>query len=347
MDQAMLHGVNLTGWLVLEPWVTPSLFAASGAFDEQGLEEALCEDDFAVMVRTHRETFITERDFFQIADRGFNAVRLPVPWSVFGKDGPMPGADAGCIEYVDRAFCWAEAAGVEILLLLGSLPGDTRDLSALANVISIGSNLRQPVIDVVARLAARYAERSSFIGVEPLDEPVVQRRHGFSVTPGVPMHTLRNFYRDCYEAVRDEAGTVPAVVLACGGAPDLGNLFMAQARYNNVWLDLHLFHYNDAVDAAGPAGARSLVKRSAAAVARASRSHLPVVVGEWSSALPVGTATPTPEGQRAMERVYASAQIQAFTRAHGWFFQTWKTENKLSAWDARVALASFERGMFS
>ena len=37
---------------------------------------------------------------------------------------------------------------------------------------------------------------------------------------------------------------------------------------------------------------------------------------------------------------------QAFRDASGWFFQTWKTENKLSAWDARVALSSFERGMF-
>lgn len=24
-----LHGVNLSGWLVLEPWVTPSLFAGA------------------------------------------------------------------------------------------------------------------------------------------------------------------------------------------------------------------------------------------------------------------------------------------------------------------------------
>ena len=29
-----LHGVNLSGWLVLEPWVTPSLFAGTGAFTE-------------------------------------------------------------------------------------------------------------------------------------------------------------------------------------------------------------------------------------------------------------------------------------------------------------------------
>ena len=124
------------------------------------------------------------------------------------------------------------------------------------------------------------------------------------------------------------------------------NLFMAQSRYRNVWLDLHLYHYNDVVDASGPSGTRRLVERSSDAIARARRSGLPVVVGEWSSSLPVGAGTPTPEGLKAMERVYAAAQIQAFRDASGWFFQTWKTENKLSAWDARVALSSFERGMF-
>ena len=33
MAQRALHGVNLTGWLTLEAWVTPTLFADSGALD--------------------------------------------------------------------------------------------------------------------------------------------------------------------------------------------------------------------------------------------------------------------------------------------------------------------------
>ena len=36
----------------------------------------------------------------------------------------------------------------------------------------------------------------------------------------------------------------------------------------------------------------------------------------------------------------------AFGGCAGWFFQTWKTEGRLSSWDARVALSSFETGMF-
>ena len=37
MASNTLHGVNLTGWLTLESWVTPELFAEAGALDEEQL----------------------------------------------------------------------------------------------------------------------------------------------------------------------------------------------------------------------------------------------------------------------------------------------------------------------
>lgn len=346
VEHKMLYGVNLAGWLVPEPWVTPSLFATTGAFDDRGLLDALGAERYHKVVGLHRETFITEQDFRQIADRGYNAVRLPVPWTVFGKEGPMPGVSEQCIDYVDSAVTWAEAANLKIMLVLGDIPGGNEIPEALGSVIGMGSRLRKPVIEVCARLAARYADRSCFLGVEPLDEPVAQKRQGFTMSPGVPLHILRNFYRDCYEAIRGQAGEGPTVILSTAGRTDGWSLFMAQGRYKNVWLDVHPYHYNDLVDAAGPAGIRQLVDSSVAAIEKVSRSGLPVVVGEWSAALPVSSATPTPEGRLAMERVYASVQIQAFRQTEGWFFQTWKTETRLTAWDARVAFSTFERGMF-
>ena len=41
MADGTLHGVNLTGWLSLEPWVTPELFAEAGALDEDALLKGL------------------------------------------------------------------------------------------------------------------------------------------------------------------------------------------------------------------------------------------------------------------------------------------------------------------
>ena len=55
----------------------------------------------------------------------------------------------------------------------------------------------------------------------------------------------------------------------------------------------------------------------------------------------------TPEGRIALERIYASEQLDAYGGLPAWFFQTWKTSGLLASWDARLALATFERGMLS
>ena len=49
-----LHGVNLSGWLVLEPWVTPSLFAGTGAFTELELAGSIEPGRYRDMIERHR-----------------------------------------------------------------------------------------------------------------------------------------------------------------------------------------------------------------------------------------------------------------------------------------------------
>ena len=108
MAQRALHGVNLTGWLTLEAWVTPTLFADSGALDESALIGSIGRDEYRRRLEAHRSGFVRQADFNQIAARGFNAVRLPVPWYVFGTDGPRPGPFVGCLAQVADAFDWAD-----------------------------------------------------------------------------------------------------------------------------------------------------------------------------------------------------------------------------------------------
>lgn len=343
-SRQVYHGVNLSGWLVLETWVTPSLFAGTGAFDEPSLANAMDSDRYANMLAHHRDTFVTERDFLKIAARGYNSVRLQVPWFVFGEQGPMPGPSAGCLSYVDAAFDWAEAAGIDVLLDIASAPGT--DPSSPASFFGDVESFRSAVLDVTGGLCARYAERENFLGIEPIDEIQGRARRGFSITEGVPPHLLRNFYREAYEVVRAAAGPRPVFVVNDAGIPASWRAFMAPKRYVNVWLDSHVYHYAESMNASGPTGVRRLVDESAAYLGQARRSGLPVMVGEWSAALPLADAGMTPEGRIALERVYSAGQMSAFAGSAAWFFQTWKTEGRLSSWDARVALSSFEKGMF-
>ena len=142
-------------------------------------------------------------------------------------------------------------------------------------------------------LAARYAERRAFFGIEPLDEVVVQRRRGLTVVPGMPLPHLRNLYRDAYEAVRSVAGKRPVVVLSDADRSGSWRRFMAGSRYENVWLDTHLYRFAEHTAATGPPGARLLVEESRRELEAARESGLPVMVGEWSAALPVTGASMT------------------------------------------------------
>ncbi|MBO7674359.1 MAG: cellulase family glycosylhydrolase [Atopobiaceae bacterium] len=343
MFDRALHGVNLTGWLSLESWVTPELFAGTGSLGERGLIYTLGVDIYHDLVNEHRATFITEEDFRLIARRGFNAVRLPVPWYVFGEQGQEIGPYVGCADYVEQALTWAERHGILVLLVLNISPG-ARDEEI--DISSSAHSKREDMLDVLAGLARSYCTSSALFGIEVASDPVAQTRKGlFGISEGIPLHVLRNFYRDAYEAVRAGGGDAPCVVLPDAGAPNAWRSFMAPRRYHGVWLDCHLYHYADQVDATGPAGAASLVDRSRRTLAKAQRSGLPVIVGAWSSALPFADSLMTPEGRVALERVYSAEQIAAFDELPGWFFQTWKTNGHLSGWDSRIALSSFERGM--
>lgn len=45
MDEDFIKGVNLGGWLLLERWMSPSLFAGTDAVDEYTLMQAGCSQE--------------------------------------------------------------------------------------------------------------------------------------------------------------------------------------------------------------------------------------------------------------------------------------------------------------
>ena len=347
-----IRGVNLSGWLIVEPWVTPSLFVATGASNEAELERVLGWDTYCERVVKHYNSFITEDDFRRIALAGFNSVRLPVPWYVFDTEGSALRHPV-CVSCVDHALDWAEKYDLTVLLDLGTVPGGQGDSNASpttpANTADWHSstNGRHVALHVLEELARRYGERRGLFGIELLDSPVMRRRRGLTVTEGIPGHYLRNFYRDAYEVVRLHAPSSKAVVISASAQPAAWKGFMRGARYQNVWIDLHLYHYRGefAQDISTPAGLTAAVARNKRMLRAARETGLNVMVGEWSAAAVLPDSVMTPEGRIAYERVFTSSQLATFDAADGWYFQTWKTERRIPAWDARAALSSFERGM--
>ena len=61
-----INGVNLGNWLVLEKWMKPGIFAASGEADEIWLHRATGSAELEALLTRHRDTYITEADFRNI-----------------------------------------------------------------------------------------------------------------------------------------------------------------------------------------------------------------------------------------------------------------------------------------
>ena len=113
-----VKGVNLGNWLVLEKWMSPALFAGTTAEDEYYLPRQLSKEVYEARIKIHRAEYITERDFVTIKSMGMEAVRIPVPYFIFGDREPF----IGCVEELDKAFNWAEAYGLQILIDLHTAP---------------------------------------------------------------------------------------------------------------------------------------------------------------------------------------------------------------------------------
>lgn len=94
-----IRGTNLGGWMVLEPWITPSMFyqflgkgEGSAAFDTYTFCEVLGAKEANRQLRQHWATWVTEDIIKELAQSGaVNSLRLPIgdymykPYGIYSK----------------------------------------------------------------------------------------------------------------------------------------------------------------------------------------------------------------------------------------------------------------------
>jgi len=122
-----IFGVNLGGWLVTEPFITPALYEKYNVIDEWTLSQAMAEDTanggLATIMENHYNTFITEQDFAQIAAAGLSWVRIPIgAWAIETR-GDEPFLEGVSWKYFLKAVKWARKYGIRIKLDLHTMPG--------------------------------------------------------------------------------------------------------------------------------------------------------------------------------------------------------------------------------
>jgi glucan 1,3-beta-glucosidase len=336
-----MKGVNLGNWLVLEKWMSPRLFDGTAAEDEFHLCADLDEARRRERLKLHRDSYVSERDFAYIAGHGLDAVRIPVPWFVFGNQGNY----VGCVEYLDRAFDWAETYDLRVLIDLHTVPGSQNgfDNGGICGVCTWHTEPDQVevALDVLERLAVRYCGRRALWGIEVLNEPISPELwHGLDIpkrypardadlarrSEPVPTSFLEEFYPEAYRRIRARSQDVTVVFHDGFRIRELADFF-SRAGFERFAVDTHLYlmEYlwrtgNDDLDAY----LRHVREEFAPTVSEMSR-RFSLIIGEWC----IDTTSTKParlgRGERvAYYRALAEAQLAAYQDAEGWFFWSYK-----------------------
>mmetsp|Transcript_30668 Transcript_30668/g.74066 ORF Transcript_30668/g.74066 Transcript_30668/m.74066 type:complete len:722 (-) Transcript_30668:211-2376(-) len=314
-----IRGVNLGGWLVLEPWITPSLFyqflgggVGTTGMDHYSFCEVLGAEEGNEQLRRHWETWVTEDIIKDLAGSGaVNSLRVPVGDFMFEPYGPYVGCTDGAIDYLDRLLDWARSYGLSVLLdvhtqrdsqngfdnsgqTLGfqwtsSLSTYPRDLTTFqhwpirsANWIGEFDN------QAVNYTTINYENINHSLGVI---EKLVDRYHDHPAVLGVepvnepweltPLKELKKFYWDAYLIVKKKAHYWKFIMHdSFRFTPETWGGFMKGCP--DRALDTHIYQaWND------PASRLTFYNNACAQkkqIALMEREFGPVVVGEWSLA---------------------------------------------------------------
>lgn len=122
-----IRGVNLGGWLSVEPFITPSLFspykANQGVVDEYTLTAQLGPSQAAKVLEKHYALFINEQTFRDVQAAGFDHIRIPYPyWAVATYPGD-PYVPKISWRYLLRGIEYARKYGLRVNLDVHALPG--------------------------------------------------------------------------------------------------------------------------------------------------------------------------------------------------------------------------------
>jgi glucan 1,3-beta-glucosidase len=355
-----IKGVNLGNWLVLEKWMSPSLFDQTTAEDEYWLPRQLSKEVYEARIKIHRSEYITERDFVTIKSWGMTTVRIPVPYFIFGDREPF----IGCVEELDKAFNWAERYGLQILIDLHTAPEGQNgfDNGGICGVCKWAQNPEEVEFEltVLERLANRYGTREGLWGIEVINEPVSENmweKMGISKryppvdtemakgSKGISLAFLRQFYKDAYDRIRKYMPEDKFVVIHDGFEFKAWKDFMQEDYYKNVVLDTHqylmtaeMFGCQQTIE-----GYLEYIKENFEKDIEEMKQYFPIICGEWCLFNSLACGWDTKGGQTVLngiegqsqesmtmeqkKEVYlavAKAQLDAWNKGFGHFYWSYK-----------------------
>ena len=304
-------GVNLGGWLVVEKWITPSLFEGIKATNHYQLET---NKTGRIRLKKHFESFITETDIQWLHEVGVELLRVPFGHWLFGGE-PYQAS----IKQLDWLVEITKKYDMQVLLDMHAAVGAQNNRAHSGSGNRANDNLwlntldwQDKTIDVLVQIAKRYNDQSHIWGIELLNEPRID-------ATGLK---LIDFYRRAYKEITKVARPGTRIVFSDAFTPLLTvNAFgwLAKRDYPVV-IDTHIYY------CFGKKNKQRAIDEQTSR-ARWSRWYIqllsvfqPVLVGEWSGMLPYRTT-------EAKTSSFLRAQQESYRHAAAWCYWTYKTED--------------------
>lgn len=239
-----IRGVNLGGWLSIEPFITPSLFdgysSEAGIIDEWTLSTRL-GSSASTTIEKHYATFLSETDFAEIQAAGLDHVRIQYSyWAVTTYDGDPYVAKISW-RYLLRAIEYCRKYGLRVKLDLHGIPGSQNGWNHSGHQGKIGwlngtdgELNRQRSLDIHNQLSQffaqdRYKNVVTIYGL--VNEPLML---------ALPVEDVLNWTQEAAKLIRSNG--VEATIVLHDGFLNLDkwdNMFKTHPA--NMYLDTHQY----------------------------------------------------------------------------------------------------------
>lgn len=224
-----VKGITLGGWLLSEPYITPSLYYdamslvgnnsnETGILDEYTLCEKLGYDSALSLLTDHWDSWINEEDFKKISDDGFNLVRIPIGYWAWKQDNETnryvgnityrdPYVSDGLqLKYLEKALSWAQKYSLNVWIDLHGAPGSQngfdnsgqRDLDATKVGWLATSDSRRLTLAVWESMFESYLNNnteSPIVGIEIMNEPL---------SPKLDSDLMTKYYYEAFKLFKQQ-----------------------------------------------------------------------------------------------------------------------------------------------
>ena len=200
-EPILLRGFGLGGWLVPEGYMLHNQAWISGFESPTDIENHVTDligaeaaEDFWEL---YRANYVAQADIDQIAEWGFNHLRVPFHYKQFydstGSETPIGYA------IVDELISWCEPYNIYIILDMHCAPGGQNggpisDSDGTARLWLEESN-KELTIQIWKEIATYYADHTLIGGYDLINEPVLPS--------GVTLEEFKQLYIDITEAIRE------------------------------------------------------------------------------------------------------------------------------------------------